>query len=92
MRKTLIALFVLALMALWCMAQAPSYISQPGGSGSGGVWGAITGTLSSQTDLVNALALKAALISPSFTTPTLGAAVATSLNKITLTYIGYIAP
>lgn len=34
---------------------------------SGGTWGTITGTLSAQTDLVNALALKAPLASPTFT-------------------------
>lgn len=56
----------------------------PGGGG-GGTWGSITGTLSSQTDLQAALDLKAALISPSFTTPTLGVASATSINKVTLT-------
>lgn len=43
-------------------------------------WGAIIGTLSAQTDLQNALNLKANLISPSFTTPTLGVASATSLT------------
>lgn len=41
-------------------------------SAGGGVWGSITGTLSSQTDLNSALALKANLVSPSFTTPALG--------------------
>ena len=35
--------------------------------GSGGSWGAITGTLSAQTDLQNALNLKATLASPTFT-------------------------
>lgn len=48
------------------------------GSGSGGgVWGTITGTLSDQTDLQAALDLKAPLVSPTFTTPTLGVASAT---------------
>ena len=41
----------------------------------GATWGAITGTLASQTDLAAAMAAKAPLISPSFTTPSLGAAV-----------------
>lgn len=43
------------------------------GSGGGGssTWGLITGTLSNQTDLQNALNLKANLISPLFTTPRL---------------------
>jgi hypothetical protein len=36
------------------------------------------------TNLTNDLALKAPLISPSFTTPSLGAATATSINKLTL--------
>lgn len=44
----------------------------------GTIWGAISGTLSNQTDLINALNLKAPLVSPAFTdeptapTPTLG--------------------
>jgi len=38
-----------------------------GGGGGGGTWGSITGTLSSQTDLQNALNLKADLASPTFT-------------------------
>jgi len=54
-------------------------------SGGGGTWGSITGTLSSQTDLQSALDLKANLISPSFTTPTLGVASATSINKLAIT-------
>jgi hypothetical protein len=48
-------------------------------------WGAITGTLSSQTDLQTELNLKANLISPSFTTPSLGVATATSINGLTIT-------
>lgn len=55
------------------------------GGGGGGTWGSITGTLSSQTDLQSALDLKANLVSPSFTTPTLGVASATSINKVALT-------
>jgi hypothetical protein len=47
--------------------------------GGGGTWGSITGTLASQTDLDTALGLKAPLLSPSFTTPALGVATATSL-------------
>ena len=49
-------------------------------AGGGGTWGTIAGTLASQTDLQNALNLKANLISPSFTTPILGVAIATSIN------------
>lgn len=37
------------------------------GFGGGGTWGSITGTLSNQTDLSSALALKATLASPTFT-------------------------
>jgi hypothetical protein len=49
------------------------------------VWGNITGTLTDQTDLNTALGLKANLTSPSFTTPNLGVASATTINKVTLT-------
>jgi hypothetical protein len=38
-----------------------------GGGGGSGSWGSITGTLSNQTDLQNALNLKANLASPTFT-------------------------
>jgi hypothetical protein len=38
-----------------------------GGGGGGGAWGSITGTLSAQTDLSNALAAKASLAGPQFT-------------------------
>lgn len=38
-----------------------------GGGGGGATWGSITGTLSSQTDLQNALNLKANIASPTFT-------------------------
>lgn len=46
-----------------------TYIVLKGGTGSsgGGTWGSIMGTLSSQTDLQNALNLKAPLASPTFT-------------------------
>ncbi|MFZ2038417.1 MAG: LamG-like jellyroll fold domain-containing protein [Minisyncoccia bacterium] len=47
-------------------------------------WGFIGGTLSNQTDLQNALNLKADLISPIFTTPSLGVATATSINGLNL--------
>lgn len=52
---------------------------------SGGAWGSITGTLSSQTDLQSALDLKANLASPTLVTPVLGVATATSINGMTLT-------
>jgi hypothetical protein len=46
----------------------------PGGTGGGGTWGSIVGTLSNQTDLAAALSLLAPLLSPGFsgvpTTPT----------------------
>jgi hypothetical protein len=51
---------------------------------AGGVaWGAITGTLGDQTDLQTALDLKAALISPAFTTPNLGTPSAGVLTNCT---------
>jgi hypothetical protein len=53
-----------------------------GGSGGGGTWGSITGTLSNQTDLSEALALKAPLESPALTgIPT--APTATSTDEST---------
>lgn len=52
---------------------------------AGAAWGSITGTLTNQTDLDNALALKSPLVSPSFTTPSLGVATATSLTMSGLT-------
>lgn len=59
------------LMADGSVATAGSGISIASGtisaSGSSATWGGITGTLSSQTDLQNALALKANLASPTFT-------------------------
>lgn len=48
-------------------------------------WGGITGLLTNQSDLVTALALKANLISPTFVTPVLGAATATTINGGTIT-------
>lgn len=49
-----------------CYVVDPAYLG-----GGGGAWGSIVGTLSSQTDLAAALALKAALASPALTgTPT----------------------
>lgn len=63
---------------------------QAGGSGGGGVWGDITGTLGDQTDLSVALGLKSTIASPTFTgtvtipTPfTLGAtSVTTTADKL----------
>lgn len=57
----------------------------PAGANGASTWGSITGTLSSQTDLNSALAAKAPLVSPSFTTPGLGVATATSINGNTIT-------
>ena len=54
-------------------------IPQYSGSGAS-VWGSIAGTLSAQTDLQAALDLKAPLISPSLTTPSLGVATYTTLS------------
>jgi len=60
------------------------------GSG-GGAWGSITGTLSSQTDLQNALDLKAPLASPTLTgTPTAPTATAgTNTTQIATTAFVY---
>lgn len=52
----------LAVLAFVCLA--PVY-NPP--SSTGGVWGAITGTLSAQSDLATALGLKAPLASPALT-------------------------
>jgi hypothetical protein len=49
------------------LATCAFVIANAGGGGGSGVWGAITGTLTDQTDLVSALALKAPLASPTFT-------------------------
>ena len=57
------------------------YVASANGSGSS-VWGSITGTITAQTDLV---ATFAKLISPSFTTPSLGVATATKINGNTIT-------
>lgn len=73
------------LVGLLCCVSAFGQYTPPSGGGSGAVWGSITGTLSSQSDLNTALAAKAPLVSPSFTTPTLGVAVATSINKVAIT-------
>lgn len=54
----------------------------------GATWGAITGSLASQDDLTTALALKAPLISPSFTTPSLGVATVATVNSLTLNTTG----
>jgi hypothetical protein len=54
-----------------------------GGSGGGGTWGTITGTLSSQTDLQSALDLKADLVSPVLVTPNIGTPSAGVLTNAT---------
>lgn len=72
-----------------------SYISSTlSGGGGGGTWGSITGTLSSQTDLQNALNLKATIASPTFTgTVTSPAWVASGLTGATAAsrYVGATA-
>lgn len=60
-------------------------ISNSGGGGGSVAFADITGAAGDNTSLAAALALKAALISPSFTTPTLGVATATSVNKVAFT-------
>lgn len=54
-----------------------------GAAGGGAIWGAITGTLSDQTDLGTALGLKANLISPTLVTPNLGTPSAINLANAT---------
>lgn len=58
-----------------------------GSSAGGGAWGSIVGTLASQTDLQNALNLKAPLASPSFTGAPTGptAPVATNTTQLATT-------
>ena len=66
------------------------YINQgPAGSAGNAVWGGITGTLSSQTDLQDALDLKANLASPTFT-GTVVLPSATSIGNVSATEIGYV--
>lgn len=54
--------------------------------GGGGEWGSITGTLAEQTDLQDALDLKAPLISPSFTTPALGTVASGNFSSGSFTW------
>lgn len=56
-----------------------------GGGGGSATWGGIIGLVSDQTDLQTALDLKAPLINPLFTTPTIGVATATTVNKVAIT-------
>ena len=66
------------------------YINQgPAGSAGSSTWGGITGTLSSQTDLQDALDLKANLASPTFT-GTVVLPSATSIGNVSATEIGYV--
>jgi hypothetical protein len=64
----------------------PTLVS--GGGGGSSAWGTITGTLSAQADLAAALALKANLISPVFTTPNIGVATGSVLNSTTSLGLG----
>ncbi len=57
MRRTIVSIAALVLIAAFFAAA--QYVP-PGGSGGSAVWGAITGTLSSQTDLQSALNAKLA--------------------------------
>ena len=65
------------------------YINQGPAGAAGGTWGSITGTLSSQTDLQDALDLKANLASPTFT-GTVVLPSATSIGNVSATEIGYV--
>ena len=61
-----------------------------GGSGGGGTWGSITGTLSAQTDLNAALAAKAALASPTFTGSPNSVTPSTSDNTTKIATTAYV--
>jgi hypothetical protein len=60
-RRILGALCALALLGAPCASLAQAMQFNPGGGSSGSVWGTITGTLSSQSDLNTALNGKAGL-------------------------------
>ncbi len=60
------------------------------GSGTTFVWGAATGTLANQTDLQNALNLKANLVSPAFTNTPTAPTAATSTNTTQLATTAYV--
>jgi hypothetical protein len=60
-RRILGALCALALLTAPCASLAQAMQFNPGGGSSGSVWGTITGTLSSQSDLNTALNGKAGL-------------------------------
>ena len=64
--------------ANWAIALANTDIDD-------GITDGVTGRAPSQNAVFDALALKAPLLSPSFTTPTLGTATATKINLITIT-------
>lgn len=60
--------FILLLLFLLEVPCFGSYVGMcGGGGGGGGTWGSITGTLSDQGDLINALNAKATSASPTFT-------------------------
>ena len=61
-----------------------------GGSGGGGTWGSITGTLSAQSDLSSALALKAPLASPTFSGTVIVPAPVTSDNSTKAATTAYV--
>jgi hypothetical protein len=81
------------LTSIGALANTSGYLKNNGSgvftyetpAGGSGVWGAITGTLSDQTDLQSALNLKGNITSQTFVTPNIGVATATSVNKITIT-------
>jgi hypothetical protein len=64
-------------------------LANGGGGGGGGTWGTIAGTLTNQTDLTSALALKANLASPTFT-GTVVLPSTTSIGTVSATELGYV--
>jgi hypothetical protein len=66
-----------------------AFVLANGGTGSGGTWGTISGTLGNQTDLAAALALKATLAAPTFT-GTVVLPSTTSIGTVSNTEISYL--
>lgn len=69
LKFSFVAASVIFVFAVASMKMTGQFTPPSGGGGTGAVWGLITGTLSAQTDLNNALAAKAPTSSPTFTGP-----------------------
>lgn len=99
MKSIFLLIFILA--AAQVIASGGGSIG--GGGGGAAVWGDITGTLSSQSDLQSALDLKAPLASPTFsgtttfsaltatTVPYLNASKVLTSSAVTPTELGYVS-